>query len=143
MKIFSFLIVSILLLSACEKEDFASKSRRETAEKIIGKWMMQRTIYEVTINQVTANPLPLLDSKIEVLGTANDYFDFQANESVQIKTSYSDKFKYYRVSNPSLVMVGEKSWGIEKLTGTELVLKLDRDAVQCKRSTRMHLSRCQ
>ena len=141
MKIFSFLTIGILLLSACEKEGLTSELREETAGKIMGKWMMQRTIYEITINQIIADPLPLLDSKIEALGTANDYFDFRVNELVEIKTSYSGKLKYYQVSNPSQVMIGEESWWIEKLTGSELVLKLDRDAVKYKRSTRMYLSR--
>jgi hypothetical protein len=137
MKIFAFLTISILLLSACEKEDLAPKLRRETADKMMGKWMVQRTIDQVY------DPLPTLSSTIEVLGTANDYFDFQANELVEIKTSYSARLEDYRVWNPSQVMVGEVVWWIEKLTATELVLKLDRnDAVQYRRYvTRIYLSR--
>ena len=138
MKIFSFLTISILLLTACEKEDLAPKLRRETAEKMIGKWMVQRTINEVY------DPLPTLSSTTEIPGTTDDYFDFQSKEWVEVNSSQNGaKVESYYVWNPSQVMIGEVGWWIEKLTATELELKLDRnDAAQYKRFvTRIYLSR--
>ena len=146
MKILSILTMSILLFSACQREDLAPNLSRETSEKMMGKWMVQRIIYDLTMNEAAITelykPLKLLNNKIEALGTANDCFDFQANELVEIKTTYSDKLKNYKVSNPSEVMIGGESWGIEKLTTTELVLKLQRNVTaQYKRVTTLHLSR--
>jgi len=122
MKIFSPLILSMLLLSACEKEDLAPKLRRETAEKIMGKWMVQRTINEVY------DPRPGVGGKTETPGTADDYLDFKTKELVEIKSSQSSiKVESYTVWNPTQVMIGTVTWWIEKLTATELVLIWDRD----------------
>ena len=126
MKVLSFLTIVIFLLSSCEKEDLAPKLRSETAEKMMGKWMVQRTSLETVVKGEYYPPL-LRNSKIEVLGAADEYFDFQANELVEIKTSKSAaRHKNYKVWNPSQVMVGQEGWWIEKLTATEMVLKLER-----------------
>ena len=112
----------------------------------MGKWMVQRIIYDRIINEAAINklykPLKLLNSKIETIGTANDHFDFQPNELVKINTSYSTKLKNYRVWNHSQVLVGEEGGWIEKLTATELVLQLERNgSEQYKSVTRIYLSR--
>jgi len=137
-KTFSLFTICIILLSACEKEDLAPKMRRETAEKMMGKWMVQRTLYQVY------DPLPTLSSTTETAGTANDYFEFRSGELVEVNSlSSGAKVENYHVWNPSQVMIGEVGWWIEKLTATELELKLDRnDAAQYKRFvTRIYLSR--
>jgi len=135
----------LLVLSACKKEDLSGKLRNETSEKMMGKWMVQRIVYDVSLNQVPNNDLykelKLLNSKLEVLGSSRDCFDFQANEMVQIKTSESAKLKSYNILSPSQVMIGQEGWYVEKLTATELELKLVRDAVDFTRVTRMYLSR--
>jgi len=135
----------LLVLSACKKEDLSGKLRNETSEKMMGKWMVQRIVYDVSLNQVPNNDLykelKLLNSKLEVLGSSRDCFDFQANEMVQIKNSESAKLKSYNILSPSQVMIGQEGWYVEKLTATELELKLVRDAVDFTRVTRMYLSR--
>ena len=138
MKISSALIISMLLWSACEKEDLAPKLRRETAEKIMGKWMVQRTINEVY------DPRPGAGGITETAGTADDYLDFKTSELVEIKSSQASlKVESYTVWNPSQVMIGAVSWWIDKLTASELVLIWDRnDASTYTRSvTRIYLTR--
>jgi len=145
MRILSLLAISILLLSACKKEDVSLKLKNETSEQMMGKWMVQRIIYEVSIKKVINNDLykalNLLNSKLEVHGSAHDCFDFQGHEMVQIKTSESAKLKSYNILNPSQVMIGHEEWRIEKLTATELELKFVRDAGDFTRVTRMYLNR--
>ena len=146
MRILSLLAISILLLSACKKEDVSLKLKNETSEQMRGKWMVQRIIYDHIFNEDAINksykPLKLLSSKIETIGTANDYFDFQPNALVKINTSYSYRLKSYRVWNPLQVLVGQEEGWIEKLTATELVLQLERNGTeQYKSVTRIYLSR--
>ena len=145
MRTLSLLTICLLVLSACKKEDLSGKLRNETSEKMMGKWMVQRIVYDVSLNQVPNNDLykelKLLNSKLEVLGSSRDCFDFQANEMVQIKTSESAKLKSYNILSPSQVMIGQEGWYVEKLTATELELKLVRDAVDFTRVSRMYLSR--
>ena len=85
---------------------------------------MQRASTERTFDEAYY-PLLLRSSKIDILGSANDYYNFQANELVEVNTTYSANVKSYRVWNPSQVMIGEAMWWIEKLSTTELELKQD------------------
>jgi hypothetical protein len=123
MKTFLLILGScILLSSSCEKEDLAPRLRRETAEKIMGKWMVERTI-----NQVY-DPLPTLSSTKESAGTADDFFDFKTDALAEVKSAASgSKMEEYMVWNPYQVKIGDVSWRIEELTQTGLVLLWDRN----------------
>ena len=128
-RIFLALAIITLGFTSCEKEELAPKLKRETAEKLLGKWTVQRTVEEVY------DPLHTLSNTTIIAGTASDYFHFKTSELVEIASSPSSiKVQNYTVWNPSQVMIAEVGWWIEKLTATELELKLDiNDAARYKR----------
>jgi len=121
-KLFALLGICFILFSSCEKEDLAPRLRRETAEKIMGKWMV-----DITINEVY-DPLPTLKSTAQEKGTADDFFDFKTDALVEVKSAASgSKMEEYMVWNPYQVKIGNVSWRIVELTQTGLVLVWDRN----------------
>ncbi len=139
MKMFLLILGScILLSSSCEKEDLAPRLRRESAEKIMGKWMV-----DITINEVY-DPLPTLKSTVTEKGTVDDFFDFKTADMVELKSAgWGSMMQTYTVWNPTQVEIGMIVWRIEKLTTNELVLVWDRnDAARYMRFvTKMNLVR--
>ena len=119
----------LLVLSSCTKEHTAPELRRETAEKMIGKWVIDHTVSEVY------DPLPLLNSTDTYIGTANDYYNFKTDGYVGISSAVlGQREETYTVFNPYQVNIADRGWWIDKLSSTELLLVQDvNDVVQYKR----------
>ena len=128
-----FLIVSLigLVFASCKKENVAEKLRLEAADKLMGKWAVEKIINDVH------DPLSsrTVTSTTEIPGTVNDYFDFKTRELVDWSlSSTGNASEDYGVINPYQVIIGDRSWRIEKLTQSALVIAWDRnDAAQYKR----------
>src|SRR4051812_30568678 len=88
------------LVVACEKEAVATRLRREAAEKIIGKWSV------ATTHNDYYHPINTLVKTEEQPGPVNDYFHFQNDELVEVKTSSGSRVESYHVWNPYQVMIG-------------------------------------
>ncbi len=130
-KIFAIATLLGFVLISCKKENLAEKGRLAAAEKLMGKWSVERIVNDVH------DPLSskTVTGSTEVAGTSHDYFDFKT--AVSVEWSYSSSAiatEEYGVINPYQLIIGDRSWRIEKLTESELVMAWDRnDAAQYKR----------
>jgi hypothetical protein len=118
----------IFLSTSCSKEDIGPKLKRETTEKIVGKWMLDREIYEVY------SPSTTLMSTAEYVGISADFYVFKTNQIVSLNSVQSGSYEVpYQVLNPNQIIVGQTVWRIQQLTTNELALVLHKnDAGQDK-----------
>ena len=137
--IFLSAIISALFIStSCKKTLTAPEMRQQAAEKLMGKWMLDKQVNEVYAQ------LTNLSSMVEYKGTGNDYYNFKTSDIVEVNSLQTGKTEnIYEVIKPYQVLVGDIGWRIEKLTTEELHLVLDRNnAAEYKRYvTKMYFKR--
>jgi hypothetical protein len=108
----SALLVLFIVLSACtrEKEEIVNP-------KIMGKWMLDRTVEE------DYHPIHTLIDSEEHLGKAGDSIIFLANKTV---IGYTDDGEFeeneWRLINDSTIRIEVETFKIRKLTDTEFYL---------------------
>jgi len=120
-------IVAILsvISSSCVKEDIGPRLRREAEEKLLGTWILERRVTEV-YQPIVAYPVPGTGATTQYNGTANDYFDFQSAQVVEIDTAGTGATQHaFEVINPSQVFIDDNSWRIETHTARNLLLVRD------------------
>jgi hypothetical protein len=135
---FAFTIITALIFTSCTKEDIGPRLKREAAEKVYGKWILERQVFEVY------EPINVLNSTAEYFGTEQDVYVFRVDGYADVYSTGAVKSEVlYEVINPNQVAIGNDVWKIEKLTGNDLWLVKDRnDALQYKRYvTRLYLKR--
>lgn len=125
----SLLFAFVILLGACSKEDIGPKLQRETKEKIIGRWNVEKIIHQ------EYEPISTLERTDESTGTAEDYYVFKPTGTVEVNAAPGAKTEVtFEVINPNQIWIKDQSWTITASTKIALMLTKDRnDAVSNKR----------
>lgn len=132
------IIILLIICASCEKPAVAPELKRKTEEKLLGRWMLERTVEEIYA------PISSLNSLVEYIGTNGDFYVFKANQFAEINSLQTGRLDMnYEVYNPYQLMIENTLWRIEKLTINELHLVLDKnDASTYKRYvTRVYLKK--
>lgn len=137
--LFSLLVISITLCSACKKENYAAKLRQETDQQLQGRWYIESIVREMYA------PIPTLSSRTEYAGKPTDYYFFKTNHNVEITVPEPGQANEegYEVVNPSQLIIGNDVWWIKDLTADSFQLLKDHNKVEENRRyvTRIYLAR--
>ena len=108
----SALLVLFIVLSACERE-----KSEVVNPKILGKWMLDRTVEE------EYHPIHTLIDSEELLGKAGDSIIFMADNTVIAYTDDGEvEDNEWRLINDSTIRIEFETFKIRKLTDTEFQL---------------------
>ena len=126
---FSVCAVSLLLFSACSKDDdkdVSEMSSEEISSMIIGTW---QSIRDEWIDQIEGEEGSGVDNYDETKQTVTFNSDKTYTETTyEIASGETDENTgKWRIENNTLIIFGE-AWVIEKLTKDELILCYELDA---------------
>jgi|GEM_PF-1340861 len=108
----------LFILCACEKKNTIADMQRETRQKLMGHWQLEKKRVEIF------DPYPTLKSETVYVGTAEDFLLFKENDMV----SYGEAGKpvreeeaYINVTSLSITPLVH-NWSIDSLKSNRLIL---------------------
>jgi hypothetical protein len=110
--------VIFMALCACERENTIAEMQRETREKLMGYWQLEKKRVEIF------DPYPTLQSETVYVGTTEDFLHFKANDSVITGAAgrpVKEEKAYINVTS-LIISSTPHNWFIDSLKSHRLIL---------------------